>query len=755
MSQPTSSSVALLKALSYRISSTKAENLPNAVSQISSSLWNCRNILSAPTDYKQNNEASIVVHRFKTQLATLLQDRTVEGRWSAVVLVKATVEAGGVEVLSKSNAWVRSLLGMLKKPDPPTTRSLIVLTLTRIFMLTWDYSNLIREITTPSLTTFIPTCLANIENKRCSSSELQTILEAFAVLLPRHPTIFRTNDAKLRQILTSILFSSHEGRHFTNEHKEVANRLWVLLANCTPKNGGSEKWDETLKTAITAAHATSDRVFRSVIEDWQSTTGVAPPSPQVLNGDVYSEDGAGLPGWKGVYAGGERLAALLDVITSHLSTASPSSVSVRVGILADLLTRLFSIIVPQAGKFDYVKPNNQISKDERDAMFAILPKVHTAAIKTVIALQERLGSLAISCSQGFVDQIIRVYPSETVDISVRRTLYEFLTRTLDLIGPALSKNDFAEIAPIIKFCCQDILADDDHAPASSSTNANQAGIKQQLGLAQTTQTHPTEFPELKLAATNLLATTLTRLNATCIPPKIRAQIDRTAVLVQSHDLLLASILNPSQKPNSARTQASLLPILTRVYPGSVSTETLIRPRMPGIKMGYKLPSEDEEGEEEENEEDEVEEEAMQEDEPAPIIPSLDMEAESEPIYEHQEDTPPTVDVAEQPTDALLAALAQDPLPPSSSYATAFTGSQGIPASTSEAVTATPTGKRPALEGVGEESALKKMKGEEGSETKTTVVDMAVDREEGEEDSGSDFEMPTLTAELSSDEEEDD
>jgi hypothetical protein len=646
---------------------------------------------------------------------------------------------------------------MLKKPDPSTTRSLIVLTLTRIFMLTWDYSNLIREITTPALTSFVPTCLANIENKRCTSTELHTILEAFAVLLPRHPTIFRTNDAKLKQILTNVLFSpAATGRHFTDEHKEVANRLWVLLANCTPKQGGSEKWSETLKATTAATHSTCDHVFRSVIEDWQSTTGVPPPSQQVLNGEMQSDGDAGLPGWKGVYAGGERLASLLDVITAHLATASSGFVNVRVGIIADLLARLFSIIVPQAGKFDFVKPNNQISKDEREAMFSVLPRVHDAAMKSMIALQDRLGSLAIPCAQGLVDQVIRIFPSETVDPAVRRTLYQFLTKTLDLIGPTMSKNDFSELAPIIKACCQDVLQDDDHTIAAN-TNGNQAGIKQQLGLAQMSQTHPTEFNDLRVAATALLATTLSRLDTSCILPKLRAQVDRTAVLVQSQDLLLASVLNPSHKPNSARTQASLLPILARAHPGAISTETLLRPRMPPIKAGYKIRSAGEEEEEEDDEEMGIE--AEEEDAPGPL-PEIEVEPETEPIYEHQDDPARSQFGNPEPTDDLLAALAQDP---PSSYAAAFTDAQNI---SSSAATATPAAKRPAAENVGQGSAAKRMRSENegtvGEATTRTVVDVPVRdiamgsgqaEEDNDDDDGSDFEMPTLTAELSSDDED--
>jgi len=116
---------AVLRAITYRLSSTSPRQLPQVAAQLAGQIWACKDLISSPLgSTKQGNEGSIIVNRFRTYLSTLLQDRTIEGRWAAVVLVKATIEAGGVEALSKSNAWVRSLLGMLKKPDPSTTRIL-------------------------------------------------------------------------------------------------------------------------------------------------------------------------------------------------------------------------------------------------------------------------------------------------------------------------------------------------------------------------------------------------------------------------------------------------------------------------------------------------------------------------------------------------------------------------------------------------------------------------------------------------------
>lgn len=626
MAQQTAASVGQLRALAFRLSATPSKQLPGVAAQIAGSIWNCRDLLSTPSDAKQANDASTTVHRFKTQLSTLLQDRSIEGRWAAVVLVKATIEAGGPEVLAKCNPWVRNLLGILKKPDPPTTRNLAVVTLTRIFVLTWDYSNLVREITTPALTAFVPTCLANLENKRCTASEFQTILEAFATLLPRHPTIFRSNEAKIRTVLNKALSGTASdvdfSFHYTEAHKESAHRLYVLLHHCAPKQGASDKWDETLKAAVHASHSACDRVFRAVQEDWQSETGIESSVVAHLrsNGEVECEsnDAAELSPWKGIYAGGERIVSLLGLINSHLGTATSNNVSVRLGLIADLLTRLLAIPTPSVGKQDNVKLNNQISRDEREAMFAVLPSIHIAAIQLVVATLQRFGAAASPWAQHFHDQAIIMFRSGRADLHVRRNLYQLVTKVLGVIGPSLSRNEFAELEQTIKSCCEDILPiRDANAQSTTKTNGAASGIKQQLGLAdsESISAHPADVTEVQQWAQDLLRTILNKVDATCISPKLRALIDRAAVLTNSKEVVFASVMNPPKKSKDARIQASLLPILARQFGQTPDVEALLRPRMPPIfTKGASRPTNgmedvDQEKDEEGGEQDVMEDEA--------------------------------------------------------------------------------------------------------------------------------------------------
>lgn len=509
------------------------------------------------------------------------------------MLVKAVVEAGGVEVLAKSNNWVRSLLAILKKSDPPTTRCLVVLTLTRIFMLTWDYSNLIREITTPALTAFVPSCITNIENGRCSPHELHTILESFATLLPRHPTIFRTHEAKLRALLTTILSArssgAQSGVHYSEAHRATALRILALLPSCAPKQGASDKWEETLESAIKSAHSTCDRIFRAVQEDWQSSAGVQPslPGHQLASGDVEleSQDLTGLRPWKGVFAGSERLITLLGLVDTQIATITPSSTPVRVGLIIDLLNRLFAITLPIVGRQDSTRINNQVSREEREAMFTVLPGIHTIAMRTCLAIVQRLGSGVFPLAQGLLEQILPVFQAESAHDSVRLSTYYLIAEMLSIVGPSLERNDVSELDQVLKRCTEDILPliNGSHTGTSNS-NGSSNGIKQQLGLSgsDAVQTHPTNLKDVQDAASRLLCVSLSKLDSSCILLKLRAQIDRAVIITKDKHVLLASVMNPSRKQNGQQPQASLLPILTRHFGAAPEVESLLRPRLPPV-----------------------------------------------------------------------------------------------------------------------------------------------------------------------------
>ena len=761
---------AILKQLTFRISSTPVAQLPRVAAQVSASLWACRELLSstAPST-KQNSDEGVTLHRFKTQLNTLLQDRTVEGRWSAVVLVKATVEAGGLEVLGKTSSWVKTLLTFLKKPDPSTTRSLAVITLVRIFMLTWDHANLVREITTPALPTFIATCLANIDNKRCTASELQTILEALITLLPRHPTTFRSAEKNIRDVLNRIISStasSPASQHYLESHVQTAQKLLVLLHNCAPKQGASTKWDGTLKSTVNATHATCDRVFRSVIEDWRSVAGIQPsaPSQQLIAGEVEAEshDAVGLSGWKGIYEGGERLVALLGLLQAHINNTTALPATVRIGLIADLTTRLLNVTVPTAGRQEFVKPNNQVSRDERESLYTVLPKIHAATLQLIGSILNRFGTALLSVLPSLTEQLTWVFKAEKVDEQFRTVAYNTLRQILDFAGHTFGKDEISDITPFIAACCFDMLPEDDRARLPTAQN----GIQQSASQVAAQNSKPATVASsgltaVQVAASALLPIFLSNLDTKCVPRKLRASIDRTAILTKHKDALVASVMNPPINPSGTGAQASLLPFLAKLYPGDAEVEAIIRPRMPILWTGRRSGAESDDEDEEESEDEDVQMNGMEAENQPDLLDALNEQLGNKPSGAEEEE--PAVEESAETTTATTSKRAAPSAP------SPITPAKRLRASpVAESLVQTPqnlpgpdpvTAKTPVPTTVVTRSASKakqqavtlpaKEKAPPAAAAPAAATAAAV-----EEDDGSDFEMPPLTMEGSDDEDED-
>jgi pre-rRNA-processing protein RIX1 len=107
-----------LRALCFHLSNTPTSDLPRLTPTLLRHVSRCHSALSSPAGNASKAEASgssvqVQVHKLKTQISTLLNGRSAEGRFVAVVMIKAVVEVGGWEVLRGSEAWVRGLLSIL------------------------------------------------------------------------------------------------------------------------------------------------------------------------------------------------------------------------------------------------------------------------------------------------------------------------------------------------------------------------------------------------------------------------------------------------------------------------------------------------------------------------------------------------------------------------------------------------------------------------------------------------------------------
>ena len=105
-----------LRVVTQRLSSTPSRQLPHIASCLASTIAQCGNTFTTTVKDGQaigGSDSTVVSHKFKTQLSALLQDKSPEARYAAVILIKVTVEVGGWNVLQGVGIWVRGLISIL------------------------------------------------------------------------------------------------------------------------------------------------------------------------------------------------------------------------------------------------------------------------------------------------------------------------------------------------------------------------------------------------------------------------------------------------------------------------------------------------------------------------------------------------------------------------------------------------------------------------------------------------------------------
>lgn len=492
------------------------------------------------------------------------------------------------------------MVSFIQKSDPTSTKTMAVITLTRIFHLTYQYPTLVREITTPSLPGFVTTTLNLVSVK--SSSEptrklkpntpcLEVILRAYAELIARHPTIFRPFTSQIHSILQAIVGST--SAPYQQPVLDVAEQLFIALHHCAPKNTGGEEWKNACRVTINSIHTTASHVLRAVMEQWESVDPslrqqLSHPIDYALEVGSHAPDALGLSSWQGLDMGVKRLVELLRMLSAFLSTATASTVSIPVGSVLDLTARLMSVVVPSDASD--IQANPQISRTERENLFAELPHVHVACIKVLRALVNTLETAAIPVAQTILEQTLWVFRAEKFNKKIRTSVYGLTTALLKHIGPAMNRKNVSSLTDIIRTCCSDLLpsggeitkeSSDTKGKSKTNSGAVNADFFLNPSLKQGRRTNaPTKSPRLSRAASNLLQTVLTHVPMEYLAPPVRAEIDRTIIMTSDKNAMYASVLNPFPAVKGRGANVSIMPFLARSYTSEMDVEALIRPRMP-------------------------------------------------------------------------------------------------------------------------------------------------------------------------------
>lgn len=500
-----------------------------------------------------------------------------------------------------------------------------IITLTRIFHLTYQYPTLVREITTPSLPGFITSALNLVSVKpsseptrklRPNTPFLEIVLHALLELIARHPTTFRPFSAQIHSLLQAIIGSTSPT--LPGPVVEQAEQLFISLHNCAPKNTAGDEWKNATMLTISSIHRTSDYVFRSIVEQWES---VDPALRQAAVPQNYSQemsDGGsnplGLPSWHGIHAGVDRLLALLSLLSAFFSTPTASTVTIPMGHILDLTSRLTSVTVPTDG--GDAQPNLQISREERENLWTELPRIHAACINLLLTVSNALETGTFSVAQTILEQVTWVFRAEKFSGKVRGSTYSLVRDLLSTMGPSMTKQSVSSLSDLIRTCCLDVLppADDSNSPPGASSDAKGKSKAAQAttnadsflnsGKQGSQAKQGPSFPDLKRAASELLPVILTAVPTGLLAPSVRAEIDRTIILTADKNAMLASVLNPLPAVKGRGAGSSIMPFLARSHADAMDVESLIRPRMPVLinapdMNGYVNAEEEEEEEDEE------------------------------------------------------------------------------------------------------------------------------------------------------------
>lgn len=414
--------------------------------------------------------------------------------------------------------------------------------------------------------------------------------------MPRHPSIFRPFAGQIKQVTRVYVAPTFcDGFFVPQSLKESARSLAVLLHQTAPKNTSGEEWGKNVRELVKEIHATTDQVYRAVVEDWESAAGYVPQPTDVneeLHGGGKSKDD--YPAWTGIDAGLERLQGLLNYLEAHFKHHTATAVTVPLGIIDDLLTRLMSIAAPQPSKngsaSSSMRLHPAISREERECLWSGLPQTYVGVMNVYGILIERLQHNFTSLAQGCLEQITWTFRTAKQDEKYRAKAYDVIATILPFCGSGLPKPSIDRMAPVIVSCCKELRTADEVVPAMalkdnggkaiSNGVANADSFLKNKPILSSANVHDTAVVKSAKALLPLFFTLIPQQN---LEAYTRAELDRTAILSHHKEAMLASVLSPFLGRNG-KSLPSILPHLSRAYPTDAAVEALLRPRLPVIRQ---------------------------------------------------------------------------------------------------------------------------------------------------------------------------
>lgn len=580
-----------LRAITNRLTTTPVQDLPRIVGFLASCLAQC------PLEL-QFSDPKGATHKLKARVTSLLQDRSVNGRLSAAVIVKAVIDHGGPNVLANSDGWARGLLNCLNKPDPVEVKQLYLVTVCRIFIRTQNHASLLREITTPLIAPFLTACLAlvkpvNLQTNSGSTAVhsplLESVLQCWLKLLPRHATVFRPFLPRIKLLCQGVLGDG--GCSIST--RNLATKLLCLLLSSAPKNVLSQEWAQTASSIINSAHQTADKLFRAVLEEYEPNDSARQRAPGKHDFSkepkISGADSLGLGPWHGIYDGAGRMAVLIAWLEGLVTTSTLQHVSAPLGAILDLTARVFTVAVPANSSSTSVglRFHKEASREEREELLMNLPRLHISCLGLLRQLHTTYGQSTLAVQQTIASQILDLFEVMAWHDDVRKEVYTLFCDVLRSTDIQFLTLKSTALSTLFDRCCQD-LRNGTPSLESQVKRDTSTGVQLPGGMStgsvagkDTMEYHNTAFrSEVFQAAWRFLPEALAHCPSSLVPRQSRIEMDRLSVILDHRDAMVVSVMRPMFSDKTKVAATSLLPFLARSAPDALVVETLLRPRMP-------------------------------------------------------------------------------------------------------------------------------------------------------------------------------
>ncbi|EXJ62643.1 hypothetical protein A1O7_03081 [Cladophialophora yegresii CBS 114405] len=576
-----------LRAITTRLTTTPINHLPRIAGFLATALAQCQ--LEDQFSDSKKAASSVTAHKLKTRIASLLQDRNAAGRLTAAVLIKAIVDKGGPNVLANSEVWTKGLLSCLNKPDSVDVKKIYLGTVTRIFLLTQGHPTLLREVITPLLPPFLTSCLGLIRPVKAqvdgnltevANPLLNPVLQCCNQLLPHHITLFRPFVARFKLVCQSLLEES--GTSATT--RKLAIKLMCLLISCAPKMTVSLEWTQTAASIINSAQATADRLFRAVIEEHEpnDTSNQRAFGKHNFSKEprISDKDESGLDSWTGIYEGTVRLCTLVNWLDALISVKTPQAVTVPLGSILDLTSRLLAVTPPESksNATPTLRYHNEATRDEKEQLWLNLPQIHLSCLRVLQKMTGIYGASVLAVAGAMLNQTLDAFEAMSRHETIREAVYMVFGDVLATIDLSETRLNINGLSYLIEHCCNDLRTG--LLPSSDATRPD----TMKDGFLGTRPVPTADYLSLRRqsrlyqAAWELLPQIITHCPSSMISRQSRIEIDRLSIILNHTDAMLASVMRPMLSDKGKATTASLTPFLARSAADSIVVEALLRPR---------------------------------------------------------------------------------------------------------------------------------------------------------------------------------